>query len=256
MTEHLPPLNGEQKTTSTRRSFVTGLAAVAFALAADRGLSELRTGIRLNAPPLYMQTREFIDIELLSEIDGGTFSKSIDKQSGGRRLLFDPTGEFFIPGREFGYIHRGGNGLEDIERAYQVAVNEMEAGEVEFLLFDVDLGEVQGKYYAEHGLIPRFEIKIGRRAIGVHYGVVDVGEKEIALNLPDTYESVVEFVGSLGYPFAISVELKRGEYGPDEVKDVIDIHQRRGVPVVMQSPNPEQLLHVGNEVAAYYNSWA
>lgn len=239
MAEKPLPTGNELKL--SRRDFSRFATAIFASMAVGKGLSELADGVTLGELPVYLQSREIGALEPISTnilgLDGNILSISDEK------LLFDPSGTFFVPHRKFDYAHRT-NRPHSIGEAYDIGAN----------LFDIDANNVNGVLYAEHGLIPQLELELGRRSIHLKLPiVVDVNERGAKLGKPrHTYEKLIEYVASLSdpeYPLAVSTELKRGVFDIDALYQMFDIHQRYNVPVMMHAPDWAQLSQVVNEIA-------
>lgn len=163
------------------------------------------------------------------------------------RLKFETSDQvFFYPDREIKYVHRT-NDITAIDEAWEQGAE----------LFDIDANRVGDTVYAEHGIIPQVNIKLGkfviRRSLPV---VLDANEKEFRLRMPDyTYEQLIAHIAHLkrrGRPLAVSAELKRGDFDVETLIKMLDIHREYDVPVLMHSPKPNHLKKTGRAVASAY----
>lgn len=237
MKEQLPQREAEGRTLS-RRALLAGGIGMTVAAA----LRRIPDDIRLNAPSLEVH-RVFAGRMPDTQLSG---EDTITITPWGT-LLYEPSGLFFTPGREFEYVHRGANSLEAIKRSVEEGAN----------LLDLDANDMHGDVRGEHGIIPQVTLRIGRQSINLHFpGVIDVNEKELRLGMPSTYEELVAYVASLSTPdnpIAMSVELKRGEFEVETLEMMLGIHKKYNVPVIMHSPDSERLMAIGNKLAVLYN---
>lgn len=244
MTEYLPHSESDYKI--SRRDFLRSMTVAAGAVAVAYAGRELAEGVRFNKPPVRVVDKLIGDIEMRPERIFGKDGSILG--FAGNALLFepsqssevDPETDFFVSDKVFRYIHRA-NRLDIISEAFEQGAN----------LFDIDANNLDGVIYAEHGLVP----KVGDRRLPV---VVDVNERGIKFGRPAyTYEELVQFIGTrskdCGYPLGVSTELKRGVFDFDAIHQLLDIHQRHGVPVMMHGPDSENILMIGNEIAAIYH---
>ncbi len=208
----------------------------------------LTEGVSLNEPPLDLRTVSFGRHIENTQLSFGEISEKSEERvmtiTPEGKLLFEPSGEFFAPGREFSYIHRA-NSIEFIHKAHDMGAN----------LFDIDANDVNGTVYAEHGIIPQLELRLGKRDINLKIPIVfDRGEEELKLGMPKyTYEELVACVASLStpeHPLAVSTELKRGEFELLTLNEMLNAHQRYDVPVIMHPTDPLQLEMLGKEIAS------
>lgn len=250
MREQPRPLVSEQKL-SRRELFRRGRNAIAAAAIAAAAY-KLNEGISLRQPPVVLKTvsvgRINEGVQLFSEVSPEADGKRPITITPEGELLFEPSGEFFAPGREFSYIHRA-NSIEVIHRAHSMGAN----------LFDIDANDVNGTLYGEHGIVPQFDLSLGRLNIELQLpAVIDQNEAELKLGMPnDKYEELVACVASLStaeQPLAVSTELKRGKFELDTLNKMLGIHQRYNVPAILYSPDPSQLEVMGNKIAQSYNA--
>jgi hypothetical protein len=244
MSEQLRPLSDERKL--SRRELIRrgayALAATALAATAHR----LTEGISLSEHPLILRTvsidRMGETIQLLTANNREIDEERVMSITSEGKLLFEPNGEFFSQGREFSYIHRA-NSTEVIHKAHDMGAN----------LFDIDANDVDGTLYAEHGIVPQFEWSLGSLGVGFKVpAVVDQNEMELKLGMPKyKYEQLVACVASLStaeHPLAVSAELKRGDFDRSTLEELLDIHQRYNVPVIVNPSEPHQLDVISNEI--------
>lgn len=244
MTEQLPYSSGNYEI--TRRDFLRAATAFVGATAVAYVGREICKGVRFNEPPVDVKDKSIGEVELLSSDVFGRGGGSL--LVTGRTLLFDPVkgsvsepgGDFFVSDKVFRYIHRA-NKIDVINQAYEEGAN----------LFDIDANNVDGVIYAEHGLVPQ----VGDSQLPL---VIDVNEWGVKLGRPaHTYEELVQLIGILskehGRPLGVSTELKRGVFDFDAIHQLLDIHQRHGVPVMMHGPNSDNILSIGDEIAAVYH---
>lgn len=247
MTEQSPRFEYDDRKIS-RRALLVGAAGVLMAAKAKDRLSE---GISLSPPSLDVRAvsvnRADEGVQLLSEEVSEEGQEKVVTITPEGKLLFEPSGMFFAPGREFNYIHRGGNSFEAIFESFTKGAD----------LFDIDANDVGGRVHGEHGIIPQVKLKLGRRSVALHFPVVfDVDEKEFKLGMPKTYEELIAYIASLSSPerqLAVSTELKRGEFEPDAIDAMLAIHQQYNIPAIMHSPDSERLTSTWHELAALYN---
>lgn len=246
MTEQLPYRRLEQRI--SRRKLL--LRSVGAAVAAT-SLYKLSEGVSLGTYPLEVRPvfveRFAEDVQLFSEEISEEGEEKLITITPEGKLLFEPSGMFFAPGREFKYVHRGGNSFKAIEEAYAKGAD----------LFDIDANDVNGMVHGEHGIIPHVQLELGKLGINLYLpAVLDINEKEVKLGMPSTYEELVAHIASLSTPerpLAISTELKRGEFELSTLERMVAIHQAYNIPAVVHSPDPERLTLVGSELAALYN---
>lgn len=240
--EQLPYRRVEKRKLSRRALLAGGIGAVAAA-----ALRKIPKDISFGKPPL--------DVDM---IPAGRMAGDIDSSAEdgihnvisitpGGKLLYEPSGLFFTPGKEFKYVHRGGNSLEAIYESYSKGGN----------LFDIDANDVHGNVRGEHGFIPQGTLRIGGLHLNLHIPVVlDVNEKEVKFGMPSGYEELIAYIASLSTPerpLAVSTELKRGQFDPSTIEKMFAIHQAYNVPVIMYSLDNERLVAIGNQLAAVYN---
>jgi hypothetical protein len=264
---------GDERTISRRELLRRARNALAVAALAATGY-KLTEGISLNEPPLVLRTRSIEDMQQISKKDsnvGGRRALAVTPEGGlllmaegvrqlseqnpeadeerfltitpEGKLLFEPSGEFFSPGRVFRYVHRA-NDVEFIHKAHDMGAN----------LFDIDANDVDGAVYAEHGIVPQVELRLGSLGINLHLPVVvDQNEMELKLGMPTyKYEQLVACVASLStadHPLAVSTELKRGNFDRATLVEMLNIHQRHNVPVIMHPTDPHQLDTIGIETS-------
>lgn len=245
MIEQLPYQGVEHRKISRRKLLAGGIGFAALAL------HELPKDIALNKPPLDMHVvsvgRTIDDVQLFSEKISENDEEKVITVTPEGTVLFEPSGIFFAPGREFNYVHRGGNSREAILESYSKGAN----------LFDIDANDVGGTVRGEHGIIPQFKLRLGRRSINLYLpAVIDINEEEVRLGMSSTYEELIAYIASLNTPerpLAVSTELKRGEFDLGTLEKMFTVHRAYNVPAIMHSPDPERLVLVGNELAAAYN---
>lgn len=231
----------------SRRQFIGGVMAAAAAA------YMLPKGVSFNKPPL--EVRPFVvgvtegDLQLFSEDIFENGAENIITVTRGGKVLVQPSGVFFTPGREFSYVHRGGNSFEAIDEAYSKGAD----------IFDIDANDVGGTVYGEHGIIYQAELHLGDP--GVRFGfhlpvVVDVNEEELRFGMPNTYEELIAYIASLSTderPLAVATELKRGEFKLGTLERMSAILQKYNVPAIIQSPDQERLALIGNELASVHD---
>jgi hypothetical protein len=245
MSEQLRPLGDKQRL--SRRELIRRGAFALAATALVGTAHELREGISLSEHPLILRTvsidRMGETMQLLTANDREVDEERVMSITSQGKLLFEPTGEFFSQGREFSYIHRA-NSTEVIHKAHDMGAN----------LFDIDANDVDGTLYAEHGIVPQFEWNVGSFGVGFKVpAVVDQNEMELKLGMPKyKYEQLVACVASLStaeHPLAISTELKRGDFDRDTLEELLDVHQKYNVPVIVNPSEPHQLEVIGDGIS-------
>lgn len=247
----------------SRRAVLQLGAAVAVEALLIEGGHQLKEGVSFNKPPLTLRTVSIEKGEVYQpflltndqEPDNGTHL--IITSEG--RLLIEPDGQFFVDGRDFSYIHRANN-VEMIQNAYDIGAN----------MFDIDVNLVKttgikksasGVLIAEHGIVPQVEVSIGGRAIRITLpGVIDINEKEVKLGMPKyTYEDLVAYIESLSTPenvLAVSAELKRGNFEPETLGEIIRIHKKYNIPAVIHSTDLEYLSMIGVQAAQLFDQYS
>lgn len=229
------------KNAFTRRQLLAGLGGLGCALAT----AELERGVMFAEPPLSIQT------VLAGRVPEDTWevSRGVDSEYGegvltytsAGHLLYEPSGEFFFPDREFEYARRS-NSADRIESAYDKGAN----------LFDIDANDVNGTVYTEHGIVPQVKVRFGKYLLKSHFpGVLDINEEEIKFGMPSTYEQLIALIGSLSTSknrLAVSTELKRGDFELSTLYDMFAAHQEYNVPVIMHSPGLHRLKSIDTEI--------
>lgn len=240
MNEQLQTIENEKKI--SRRELIRRALFSTATIATARTLTE---GISLNTPPVEVRPRiiskDAEKISFTSELGTDTDRQGIITITSDGKLFYEPSEnpgeEFFIDGEEGSYAHRS-NTIESINIAYNNGAN----------LFDIDANDVtdmNGTVYGEHGKIPRIKFKTA--GIDVDFRlplVLDQNEAEIKIGMPDSYEDLIRYIAKLkkegGRPLAVSTELKRGEFKPDTIYNImLGIHQRHGIPVMMYHADPQ-----------------
>lgn len=245
MTDHLRRIDSDYGI--SRREFLRATGAFIGAAAVAYAGREISNGVRFNEPPVNVRDKSIGEVEFRSSGIFGERGGALSVTGG--TLLFDPSGDygidsgesFFASGKNYRYIHRA-NKITVINEAYEDGAN----------LFDIDVNNVGGVLYAEHGII----LQAGNRRLPF---VVDVNEWGVKFGRPAyTYEELVQLIGSLskecGRTLGVSAELKRGVFDFDAIHQLLDIHQRHEVPAMMHGHDSENILLIGDEIAAIYHT--
>lgn len=214
-------ISGTEEKKFSRREFAL-FGAVAVAQVLTEGAAFNRRPTRELDNSKNIDAIELISSNVFGE-EGGTLSTSRGK------LLYDPYDNFFTPESKFSYIHRA-NRIVAIDEAYSEGAN----------LFDIDINNVDGVLYGEHGLVPRVNMHLGRRDLSFWLPlVVDVNELALKIGRPKhKYEELVEYIASKSGSdniLSVSAELKRGRFNESTIREIIDIHHKYKVPVMMHS---------------------
>lgn len=240
--ETTQPLGYEEQRIS-RRDLLIATRNILGAVAIATVCKKLSEGVAFNKPELLIELiANQRNEHTVHKLNHGADVEQQLSVTGDGRLLFEPSGQFFTDEREFTYIHRSGNSIESIYEAHRMGAN----------LFDIDVNNVGGIIYGEHGLVPQINARLGRFSLRVALPIViDIHEKEIILDKPKhTYESLVACAASLSTeenPLAISSELKRGNFDPETIEKLLRIHQVYNVPVIMHSPDTTWISKIAAE---------
>lgn len=133
--------------------------------------------------------------------------------------------------------HRSGNSIEDIDKAHAQGIQ----------IFDIDANRVNKKTYGEHGWVAA--LGIGDKSIELF--VIDENEGEFKLGAPS--HEVWELVSHIGkkstpeWPLAVSMELKRGVFEPDSLKELFDTFEAYGVPALI-NPRKSKVIEAASTV--------
>jgi hypothetical protein len=202
-----PQVNQEEY---TRREFIAIFGAIS-------GLLLFRRLNKGRLLPPEMKIEEKTNDEVTNSNDGRTFVNFGD-------FFVDPSKENISEedkNRIYRYVHRAGNRLGDIKKAVKKGAN----------YIDMDLYDIFGKIYTEHGIItPIFG---GRTNL-----VVDLTEGEISTTLPPTFEESIGLIASLATsanPLSVHIELKHGQFPKETLERVINILNKYQVPAGIEA---------------------
>lgn len=136
---------------------------------------------------------------------------------------------FFVPNRRLEIVHRGGNSIEAIDKAFLIKGAN---------IFDIDANDHDGKIYGEHGII----LDIG----GDNHLVFDPTEGRLTTVTPATLEELIKHVHSLSTPrnpLGVQIELKHGAFKEKTLKELIDILYKYNMPSIIIPNGRQKELH-------------
>lgn len=231
----------------SRRDVLRWGASAMAAAAITAASSESGIGVSFNKPQLEVYPRFFgrtsedvAGAQLLSFDHLETDREDVVSITKSGKILIEPDGYFFYPGRMFDYVHRGGNSFEAIHESYELGAD----------MYDMDAIVVGPEVYGEHGMM--FQLRLNLGWIGLKFEaslVFDPNEKEVTFGAPNTYDELLAEMARLNREVAASTELKRGEFDRDKLRMMINAHLRHRIPAILHPTDPSQLEALGIKAA-------
>ncbi|MCL4418346.1 MAG: hypothetical protein M1365_16960 [Actinobacteria bacterium] len=214
----------------SRRDFIAKAALIAGTVTTLAGVKkvadliesgELEGGIRLYPPKL--------------KVERLNYTEDIMNPFMGRPLVdFD---NFFTENRPLDVIHRAGNTIEDINRAYPIAN-----------IFDIDVNDVFGTLYGEHGIIPHIKVPILNLKLKIPM-VIDLNEVEVRMGMPTTFEDLIKHIHSLSTPdkpLGVFLDLKYGDFEEKTLEKLIDTLIKYRVSAIFDPKDKKLLQRIRN----------
>lgn len=256
MSERLDSTEQERRPSRRKLLALAGAAALTW---------QLKEGISLSPPTLEVepmivnQTGEGVELIPIQSLEDDGSDSFIARTAEGR-LAYDPSygraDGFFVYGEEMKYVHRGGNGTAAIDESVAKIVAKSEhEGSARKGILDIDATVVDEETYGEHGIVRRFRIRFPGTDKSITLPIVlDINEKEIKFSMPSEYEALVGYIAECREKYncelAVSVELKRGNFSPKVVYDMLKVNKEHAVPILIHSPEKEQIDFLERELAA------
>lgn len=149
------------------------------------------------------------------------YEELVDWRNGNAFIL---TETYLHKGEVYVRSHRSGNTLESIDEAIEKGAK----------IIDMDVTDVDGELYGEHGLV--FKEKILGSDITL---VIDPAELEFSTKTPTKFEDLVRHTAAFNTPgeppeYSLNLELKHGKFPYERLEKIVNILLKYQIPAIIQ----------------------